>query len=72
MSRRRSTRRAGDFAAAVEKSQEPIAHGLRDGKQALEREHAQKVQCADEKRWSGSIDLDAALAQKAQFAGLNR
>lgn len=61
-----------DFAACAATSREPIAQGLCPGKQALNREHSRKVQCTDENRWATSIDLDATLQRRPQFAQSNR
>jgi hypothetical protein len=61
-----------DFDACLRTSREPISDALCPGKQALKRDHARQVQCADEKRWSGSIDLDAALERRSQFAQSSR
>jgi hypothetical protein len=61
-----------DFVTCARTSREPIDSGLCPGKQALEREHIQKVQCTDEKRWTASINLDATLQRRPRFAQSSR
>ncbi|AKT39530.1 uncharacterized protein CMC5_036770 [Chondromyces crocatus] len=49
-----------------------LAGVLEAGKQALKKDHRKQVTCDDETRWTGSIDLDAALMQHPQHASQNR
>jgi len=49
------------FARAVKSAPSPVCRALRPGKQALKGEHRSKVECADPRRFTGSINLDTAL-----------
>jgi hypothetical protein len=60
------------FTDAVKAAPSPVAAALRSGKQALSRAHRRQVVCEDEARLTGSIDLDAALAQDPEHANANR
>lgn len=50
------------FKAAVENAGGRVHDAYRVGKQALAPGHAQQVECGQANRISGSVDLDAALA----------
>lgn len=52
------------FREAVEDAPPPVNGAYREGKQALEHRHREHVTCADSRRLTGSIFLDAALAQE--------
>jgi hypothetical protein len=60
------------FTVAVAAAPEPVAAALQKGKQALPKAHRAQVVCTDEGRWTGSIDLDAALAKNSEHASANR
>jgi len=60
------------FPAAVASSPPKVAAALQPGKQALTKKHRAQVTCADEQRWTGSLDLDAALAQEPPHTSANR
>ncbi|UQA55528.1 hypothetical protein [Polyangium aurulentum] len=60
------------FADAVAAAPQRVASALQKGKQALSKEHRAQVLCKDEARWTGSIDLDAALAKVPEHASANR
>ena len=55
------------FKEAVEAAPQPVNRAYRPGKQALKR-HRKHVECADSRRLTGSIFLDAALAQEPGYA----
>lgn len=55
------------FRQAVLASPPVIGNAFRPGKQALSS-HSTKVACADERRITGSIDLDTALQQQLKHA----
>lgn len=56
-----------NFRQAVLVSPPVIGNAFRPGKQAL-NSHSTKVVCADERRITGSIDLDTALQQDQEHA----
>jgi len=60
------------FKAAVEAAPAPVNHAYKPGKQALENRHRSKVDCADPRRLTGSLDLDKALAREAGYANQPR
>jgi len=60
------------FANAVTAAPQPVAAALRGGKQALSKAHRAQVVCEDEKRWTGSIELDEALRQESGHASASR
>ena len=49
-----------------------LAGLARPGKSALTRDHASQLDCADSSRWSGSLDIDAALRLVGEHARANR
>jgi hypothetical protein len=49
------------FREAVEAAPAPANAAYCQGKQALKGEHREQVDCADGRRFTGSIDLDKAL-----------
>ena len=50
------------FRRAVAAAPAPVSAAFRLGKQALKGTHGAQVDCVDPRRFTGSIDLDAALA----------
>lgn len=50
----------------------PVNQAYRPGKQALEKRHRSLVTCSDTQRLTGSIDLDATLAQEPDYANQPR
>ena len=56
------------FEDAVQAAPHPVNEAYRPGKQALENRHRNRVSCRDSRRLTGSIDLDAALAQQPGYA----
>lgn len=60
------------FADAVAAAPPPVAAALRKSKQALSKTHRAQVQCKDEARWTGSIELDEALKREPEHAAVNR
>lgn len=58
------------FEAAVKAAPAPVCDAYRPGKQALKGEHRDLIRCRDTRRFTGSIDLEAALADDAQAANL--
>ena len=56
------------FKKAVEAAPHPVNRAYCQGKQALENRHRRLVTCADSRRLTGSIFLDAALAQEPGYA----
>lgn len=60
------------FASAVRAAPTPVASALLAGKQALLKEHRAKVTCADEARWTGSVEIDEALKRAPEHASANR
>lgn len=63
-----------EFKAAIHAVGNPVAEAWRLGKQALAKGHKDLVCCTDgkENRWSGSIELDAALEKHPKHAQANR
>ena len=61
-----------NFKAAVEAAPAPVNHAYKPGKQALEKRHRSKVDCADTQRLTGSLDLDKALAKEPGYANQPR
>ena len=51
------------FEEAVQAAPDPVNQAYRPGKQALKGEHRDKVTCKQPRRFTGSIDLEAALIQ---------
>ena len=49
------------FESAVQAAPAPVAGAFRAGKQALPGQHRSLVTCADSRRLTGSVNLDAAL-----------
>lgn len=49
------------FEDAVRESPAPVSDAYQPGKQALKGEHREQVACAQPRRFTGSIDLEAAL-----------
>ena len=49
------------FQAAVQAAPTAVAGAYRPGKQALPGQHRSLVTCADSRRLTGSVNLDAAL-----------
>ena len=60
------------FQKAVDAAGDAVAAAFRPGKQALKAEHRELVACRDPRRFTGSIDLDSALADEREFADKNR
>ena len=60
------------FHNATQQCRAEVGAAYRPGKQALIAAHARQIQCGDEHRILGSIDLDAALAPLPAFAQLSR
>ncbi len=60
------------FVDAVKAAPPPVPSALQQGKQALSRGHRAQVQCNDEARWTGSIELDEALRAEPQHASASR
>jgi hypothetical protein len=60
------------FANAVAAAPQPVAASLQKGKQALSNTHRPQVQCKDEARWTGSIELDEALKKEPDHATASR
>lgn len=60
------------FTEALGKAPTRVAKARKDGKQALTAPHAKQVKCTDEHRWSGSLDIDAALQSDPSHAQANR
>jgi len=56
------------FSSAVQNAPAVVAHAFSEGKQALKGNHAAQVVCANEQRWTGSIDIDQALVGEAAHA----
>ena len=64
--------RRATFRDAVADAPSPVSQAYRPGKQALERRHRTLVTCSDTQRLTGSIDLDATLAQEPDYANQSR
>ena len=64
--------RPATFRDAVADAPSPVNQAYRPGKQALERRHRTLVTCSDTQRLTGSIDLDATLAQEPDYANQSR
>lgn len=60
------------FRRAVEAASAPVNGAWRCKLQALERNHRRKVSCPDTNRFTGSIDLDAALRPLPEHANAPR
>lgn len=60
------------FKEAVAAAAPPVDAAYKPGKQALERRHRGKVDCADRQRLTGSINLDEALAREPGYANQPR
>ena len=60
------------FEEAVAAAAPPVDAAYKAGKQALEQRHRNKVDCADPRRLTGSINLDEALAQEPGYASQPR
>ncbi len=56
------------FQDAVEQAAQPVDKAYAVGKQALENKHRNLIKCEDERRMTGSINLDAALAKRPEYA----
>lgn len=57
------------FAEAVRQTPPPVDGAYRPGKQALRGEHRDLVDCDDPRRFTGSINLEEALAQSTMALG---
>ena len=64
----RGHRKAMTFILAVQNAPEVVARAFLLGKQALRGNHAAQVACMDERRWTGSINIDQALMGEADHA----
>lgn len=51
-----------NFEEAVRVTPAPVCEAYRPGKQALKGEHRELIRCRDTRRFTGSIDLEDALA----------
>ncbi|HJU40942.1 MAG TPA: hypothetical protein VJ724_15325 [Tahibacter sp.] len=60
------------FEEAVRAAPRAVGDALRNGKGALKADHARKVTCNDERRFTASLDLDAALQRTPEHAQANR
>lgn len=60
------------FEDAVKASPHEVQASLRPGKQALKGAHREQVTCPDSRRFTGSIDLDAALAATQEHSASSR
>ena len=60
------------FRDAVADAPSPVNQAYRHGKQALEGRHRKLVTCSDTQRLTGSIDLDATLAQEPEYVNQSR
>ena len=60
------------FKAAVRAAPAPVDDAWRRGVRALANAHRSRVECADPRRLTGSIALDAALAGEADHANKPR
>ena len=60
------------FKAAVRAAPVPVNEAWQPGKRALANAHRPRVECADPHRMTGSIALDAALANEADYASAPR
>ncbi len=49
------------FEDAVRAAPAPVCDAYQPGKQALKGEHREQITCRDSRRFTGSIDLEAAL-----------
>ncbi len=49
------------FEDAVRKAPLPVCNAYQPGKQALKGEHRDQVTCRDSRRFTGSVDLEAAI-----------
>lgn len=54
------------FEKAVKAAPAPVCDAYHPGKQALKGEHREMIRCQDPRRFTGSIDLEAALADDAR------
>ena len=59
------------FEDAVKASPTPVCNAYRVGKQALKGEHREQVTCKDPRRFTGSIDLEAALVASQEQMSMN-
>lgn len=71
-SKRESSKAKLTFADAVNACPQPVAAALHKGKQALKKAHRAQVECRDETRWTGSIELDEALKSDPEHANASR
>jgi hypothetical protein len=60
------------FEEAVRSASAPVSGAYRKGKQAIAGEHREQIRCSDTRRLTGSVDLDAALGEVAEFRDANR
>ena len=60
------------FETALRTAGGTVAAAFRPGKQALKAEHRDLVRCKDSRRFTGGVDLDAALALQPGFEESNR
>jgi hypothetical protein len=59
------------FEEAVRATPGPVRDAYQPGKQALKSEHRDQVTCPQPRRFTGSIDLEAALLQDSATAPSN-
>lgn len=60
------------FRSAVGAVDDSLAAAYRPGKQALQRRHANQIDCADANRLTGSIDLDDSLKDVIEHRNASR
>ncbi len=60
------------FQDALEQAAQPIGEAYAPGKQALENKHRKLIKCKDERRMTGSVNLDATLAKLPEYASKPR
>jgi hypothetical protein len=56
------------FEEAVGTAPAPVCDAYQPGKQALKGDHSNQVTCQDTRRFTGSVDLEAALMQDSAKA----
>jgi hypothetical protein len=58
------------FGEAVESASEPIRSAIRPGKQGINAEHRECIQCAQTRRFLGSLNVEAAYRNREGNANL--
>lgn len=56
------------FKNAVREAPSPVHEAYRVGKRGLKREHRRLITCSEDRRITGSMDLDSSLARESRFA----